>query len=62
MVHLFRAGEFKPTNQGNETRPGADSKVSLNNVCDIFVISNDGHRSRLGIPDMITWYNMVFET
>ena len=29
MVHLFRAGEFKPTNQGNETRPGADSKVSL---------------------------------
>lgn len=40
MVHLFRAGEFKPTNQGNETRPGADSKVSLKNVCDTFVTAS----------------------
>lgn len=62
MVHLFRAGEFKPTNQGNETRPGADSKVSLKNVCDTFVTSSLVLMVTLGIPDMITWYNMVFET
>lgn len=38
MVYLFRVGEFKFINQGNEICFGVDSKVSLKNVCDIFVM------------------------
>ena len=51
MVHLFRAGEFKPTNQGNETRPGADSKVSLKQCTEmlLFVGMNLSWRHFIGL-------------
>lgn len=56
-VQAYKPGEWNPSRSWQQSK----LKQCLWHLCYV-IISNDGHRSRLGIPDMITWYNMVFET
>lgn len=56
-VQAYKPGEWNPSRSWQQSK----LKKCLWHICYV-IISTDGHRSRLGIPDMITWYNMVFET